>query len=498
VSAEQQRSGESAVLGGAIQSLLDQAIEQTVGGNTRKDKAEGMVGVFVQSVMERSRRTGEVVDASYSRIIDDEIKRIDELISRQLNEVMHHAKFQKLEGSWRGLHYLFGNSNLGENLRLKMLNCREEELRKDFKDLADVQDSHLFQEIHQQGYGINGGVPFGALVGDFQFGSSPKDIDLIKKISKVAAMSFAPFLTSASPQLLDFDSWDQLSRKRRQDLEGTFVPDSYIEWRAFRESEDARYVTMCLPRTMARLPYGNDNPVEKFDYAESPRGVDERGKAYNKEMAHDDFCWMNSAYVLGAKLTDAFARTGWCTGIRGYKNGGLVEDLPTYVFRSEKGDIRTKCPVEVEMPDDQEKALSDLGFLPLVYEKNSPRAVFFGGQTVQKPKRYPTDPKAEESAELSARLPYILAVSRIAHVLKIVGRTWIGAEADRESLEKRMNNWINQFVGNSEKRPLLAAKVAVEEIEGRPGSFNAVAHVVPKIQLETLTASIRLVARLDK
>jgi type VI secretion system protein ImpC len=345
-----------------------------------------------------------------------------------------------------------------------------------------------------------GGAPYGALIGDFEFTNHPDDIGILKNISGVAAAAFCPFISAASPELFGFGKWTELMKPR--DLAKIFDTVEYTSWKSFRDSEDSRFVTLTMPRTLARLPYGsNTKPIEEFEFEEVPLSVSKKAITVN----HDDYCWMNTAYVMGAKLTDAFAKYGWCTAIRGAEGGGKVEGLPAHVFRADDGDLDLKCPTEIAITDRREAELSKLGFLPLCHYKETDYAVFFGAQSTQKPKKYDR-PAACANAEISARLPYIMATSRFAHYLKVIARDKIGSFMEREDCEKWLDRWIHNYVSadpspsqeTKARYPLADAKVEVKEVPGKPGSYNAIAWMRPWLQLEELTTSLRMVASIPK
>ena len=476
----------------AGESLLDQVISATP--YTKKDDATDMIRTLVDEVNAGTVKFDKGVD----RTIKSSIAAIDEVISKQLAEIMHHPDFQKLEGSWRGLEYLVKNSETGTMLKIRMLNCSKRELFKDMDRAVEFDQSALFKKIYENEFGQPGGEPYGALIGDYEFTNHPEDIDLLQKVSGVAASAFAPFLTAPSNELFGLGSWEELSKPR--DLAKIFDSKEYIKWNAFRNSEDSRFVTMCMPRTIARLPYGAaTKPIDEFSFEEVALGPD--GEPI--EVPHDQYCWMNTAYVMGTKLTDAFAKFGWCTAIRGAENGGMVSDLDMHVFKSDDGDTGVKCPTEIAITDRREKELSDLGFLPLCHYKDKDYSVFFGAQTTQKPKKYDRD-DATENAAISARLPYIMATSRIAHYLKVIARDKIGSFMEADDCEKWLNRWITNYVLADEnpsaegkaRYPLAEARIDVKPIPGAPGSYNAVAYLRPWLQLEELTTSLRLVTKL--
>jgi type VI secretion system protein ImpC len=317
-------------------------------------------------------------------------------------------------------------------------------------------------------------------------------------MSGVAAAAFCPFISAADPAMLGFDSWEDLSKPR--DLAKIFETAEFAKWRSFRESEDARFVNLVMPRSLARLPYGsNTKPIDEFVYEEVE--LDAKGEA--KPVDNEDYCWMNAAYVMGTTLSRAYSESGWCTAIRGAEGGGKVQNLPTHIFRADDGDIDTQCPSEVAITDRREAELSSLGFLPLCHYKNTDYSVFFGGQTTQKAKKY-DDPDATANAAISARLPYMMASSRFAHYLKCMARDKIGSFMEASDCESWLNRWISNYVnGNPQsgaemkaRYPLREAKIEVKEIPGAPGSYNAVAYLRPWLQMEELTTSLRMVAKI--
>lgn len=473
--------------------LLDQAISATT--QTSPSDAKSMIRSLVQEA-----NAGTL---TYDRNVISSIKKgiaeIDRVVSKQLAAVMHTEKFQKLEGSWRGLHYLVHQSETGEMLKIRMLNCSKKELGKELEKAPEFDQSTIWKAIYENEFGMPGGEPYGLLVGDYEFDhKTPGDMDVLSGMSGIAAASFAPFITSPSSKLFGLNDWEQLPSIR--DLKTTFDAKDYVKWKSFRESEDARFVAMAMPRTLARLPYGSQTkPIEKFDFEEVETGPDGEPIA----ISHDNYCWMNTSFVLATKMTAAFAETSWCTAIRGKNSGGQVEGLPTHVVKGVDGDTDIKCPTEVAITDRREKELSDLGFFPLSHYKNTDYSVFFGGQTVQKPKIYDLD-AATENAAISARLPYIMASSRIAHYLKVMARDSIGSFKEASDVETWLNRWITQYVSADDKPsekakasyPLREAKIEVKEIPGSPGAYNAVAHLRPWLQMEELNASVRMVARL--
>ena len=469
-----------------ITSLMPRAVEKP-----RRDE-------LIRSLVEESLKGTVTFDKSINKTINRALAAIDVTLSKQLAEIVHNPDFQKLEGSWRGLHHLVMNTETGADLKLRVFNVTKRELFKDLDKAVEFDQSQAFKKIYEAEFGSPGGEPYGALIGDYEFSNHPEDIDLLAKMSQVSAAAFCPFLTAADPQLLGMESFTELSKPR--DLEKIFLDESYVKWRSFRDSDDSRYVVLTMPRSLSRLPYGkNTTSVDAFDFEEVE--LDEKGNA--KPVPHSHYAWMNTAYVLGARLTDTFAKTGWCTAIRGAENGGKVEGLPAHVFMADDGDKALKCPTEIAITDRREAELSKLGFLPLCHYKNTDYAVFFGAQTTQKPKKYDR-PEATANAAISARLPYIMASSRIAHFLKVIARDKIGSFMERQDCEDWLKRWIANYVSTDPhptedvkaRYPLAEAEIRVEEVPGAPGSYNAVAYLRPWLQLEELTTSLRMVARI--
>lgn len=475
-------------------SLLEQAIGATK--QTERDETQDLL----KNLTEQALQGVVSWDKNLTVTINKAIAAIDEMMSKQLSAVMHNDKFQKLEGSWRGLNHLIMNSETGSSMKIRMLNISKRELYKDLDKAVEFDQSQIFKKIYESEFGIAGGEPYGALIGDYQFTSHPEDIELLTNMSHVAAGAFAPFIAAAGAGMFGFDDFTELSKPR--DLEKIFESQEYIKWRSFRDSEDSRFVTLVMPSALARTPYGKDTkPVEAFDYEEFPLGAD--GKSL--PVSHDDYCWMNASYVMGTTLTKAFAEYGWCTAIRGAEGGGKVEGLPVHLFTSDDGDTDMKCPTEIGITDRREAELSKLGFLPLCHYKNTDYSVFFGAQSTQKPKQY-DNPDATANAAISSRLPYIMATSRIAHFLKVMARDKIGSFMEASDAEAWLNRWIMEYTNSNPdagqdmkaRYPLAEAKIEVKEVPGAPGSYNAVAWLRPWLQMEELTASLRMVASIPE
>ena len=479
----------------AASSLLEQAIGATK--QTDASRAEELLRTLTEEALSGTVSWNKNLTVTFNEAIN----RLDELISNQLAAIMHTPAFQKLEGSWRGLNHLVMNSETSASLKIRMISMSKKELYKDLSKAVEFDQSQTFKKVYESEFGTPGGEPYGAIIGDYEFTNHPEDIETLTYMSNVAAAGFCPFLSAASPALFGFDEWTELSKPR--DLEKIFESLEYTKWRSFRDSDDSRFVTLTMPRVLARLPYGSATaPIEEFGFEEFELDAQ---KGVSKTTNHSEYCWMNAAYVMGAKLTNAFAQYGFCTAIRGAEGGGKVEGLPSHIFMSDDGDPDLKCPTEIGITDRREAELGKMGFLPLCHYKNTDYAVFFGAQTAQKPKKYDT-PEATANAAISARLPYLMATSRFAHYLKVLARDKIGSFMEAEDVEVWLNRWILSYVNASEgsgqevraRYPLADAKVQVREIPGRPGSYNAVAWLRPWLQLEELSTSLRLVAKIPE
>jgi len=471
------------------QGLLDQIVAS---GRFNRDAASlergrDMVKEFVSQVLEGHMTLTRDAEAT----IQARIAQIDRLISVQLNEVLHYPAFQKLEGTWRGIKYLIDQSETNDMLKIKVLNASKREVLKDLQRAPEFDQSALFKKVYEEEFGVFGGAPFAALLGDYEFGRGPEDIECLERISQVASAAHAPFMSAASSDLLNLSSYTQLGAPR--DIGKIFDSTEYAKWKSFRQSDDSRYVALTLPHILMRLPYGKDTKqVEAFDYEEAVDGSD-----------HSKYLWGNAAYALGARLTNSFSKYGWCASIRGVEGGGLVDGLPAHTFRTDEGDVALKCPTEVAITDRREKELADQGLVPLVHCKGTDYAAFFSVQTANKPKLYDKE-AANANARLSSQLPYILAMSRFAHYLKAMMRDKIGSFMTRQDCQNFLNQWISNYVVSDDNasqaakasHPLREAAIQVSEIPGKPGAYRAVAFLKPHFQLDELSVSLRLVADL--
>ncbi|MET3133004.1 type VI secretion system protein ImpC [Oxalobacteraceae bacterium GrIS 1.11] len=473
-------------------ALLDQIVEQSkvAKSSVEHARAKDIISELVSQVMQGT----VVVSDNLGATIDARVAELDRLISMQLSAIMHAPEFQKLESSWTGLNYLVKNTATGQRLKIKMMNATKRELVKDFQSALEFDQSTMFKKVYEEEFGTFGGAPFGALLGDYEITRQPEDMYFIEQMSHVAAASHAPFISAASPELFGLETYSDLGKPR--DLTKVFDTVEYAKWKAFRESEDSRYVGLTLPRFLGRMPFhpADGATVEGFNFVEEVDGTD-----------HQKYLWCNAAYAFGTKLTKAFDDYGWCAAIRGVEGGGLVEDLPTHTFKTDEGEVALKCPTEIAITDRREKELSDLGFISLVHCKNTDYAAFFGAQSTQKAKKYNSE-SANANAVLSAQLQYIFAVSRIAHYMKAMMRDKIGSFAAASNVEDFLNRWLTQYVllddnASQEQKaqfPLREASVQVSEVPGRPGVYRAVSFLRPHFQLDELSVSLRLVAELPQ
>ena len=460
----------------------------------KTEQAKSAVETAVQTLAEQAlSQTVQQSDDAYVTI-QAIIAEIDRKLTDQINEVLHHDDFQKMEGAWRGLHYLVRNTETDEQLKIRVMCLSKNELGRTLKRYKGVawDQSPIFKHVYETEYGQFGGEPIGCIVGDYHFDHSPPDVELLGEMARISAAAHCPFIAGADPAVMQMQSWQELSNPR--DLSKIFTNTEYAAWRSLRESEDARYIGLAMPRFLARLPYGaRTNPVDEFDFEEDTDGAD-----------HSRYAWANSAYAMAVNVNRSFKEYGWCTSIRGVESGGAVVNLPTHTFPTDDGGVDMKCPTEIAISDRREAELAKNGFMPLVHRKNSDFAAFIGAQSLQKPAEY-HDPDATANARLAARLPYLFACCRFAHYLKCIVRDKVGSFQERDDMERWLNDWIMNYVdgdpANSSqetksRKPLAAAEVQVEEIEDNPGYYAARFFLRPHYQLEGLTVSLRLVSKL--
>ena len=474
--------------GGEFAALLNKEFKP------KSDDAKSAVEQAVLTLAQQALAQTSLISSDVLMSIESMIAELDRKLSQEINVILHHPDFQKLESAWRGLHYLVNNTETDEMLKISVMNISKLDFGKTLKKFKGTawDQSPLFKKIYEEEYGQFGGEPFGCLVGDYDFDHSPPDVELLGEMSKVSAAAHTPFLAAASPALMQMGSWQELANPR--DLTKIFTTPEYASWRSLRESEDSRYVGLAMPRFLARLPYGaKTSPVEDFNFEEETAGGD-----------HGAYSWANSAYAMAVNVNRSFKMWGWCSRIRGIESGGAVEGLPTHTFPTDEGGIAMKCPTEIAISDRREAELAKNGFMPLLHRKNSDFAAFIGAQSLQKPAEY-DDPDATANANLSARLPYLFACCRFAHYLKCIARDKVGSFKERDDMSRWLNKWIMNYVdgdpaNSSEevksRKPLAAAEITVEEVPGNPGYYSSKFFLRPHYQLEGLTVSLRLVSTL--
>jgi type VI secretion system protein ImpC len=453
-------------------------------------EVESAVRTLAEQVLDRS----DIVSDDVTQTINAYIAEIDRKLSEQVNLILHHPDFQRLEGAWRGLHHLVSNTETDPQLKIRVINLSKNDLGRTLKRYKGTawDQSPIFKKVYEEEYGQLGGEPYGCLIGDYYFDHGPQDVELLRGMAQVAAASHAPFIAAAAPGLLGMDGWSELANPR--DLAKIYSTPDYAAWRSLRDSEDAKYVALTMPRTLSRLPYGaKTDPVDEFDFEEDTSGADST-----------KYTWQNAAYAMGVNINRSFKQYGWCTRIRGVESGGTVDNLPAHVFPTDDGGVDMKCPTEIAITDRRSAELDKMGLMPVVHRKNSDMAAFIGAQSLARPEEY-DDPDATANAALSARLPYMFACSRFAHYLKCIVRDKIGSFSTREQMQDWLTRWILNYVdgdpvnSNEEtkaRKPLAAAQVVVEEVEGNPGYYTSKFYLKPHYQLEGLTVSLRLVARL--
>ncbi|MBW4091187.1 MAG: type VI secretion system contractile sheath large subunit [Proteobacteria bacterium] len=480
-----------AAAGVAVQQTSDFASLLTREFKPKSDQAKSAVEQAVQTLAQQALSNTTLISGDSLRSIEAMIAALDAKLSEQINVIMHTEEFQKLESAWRGLHHLVNNTETDESLKIRVMNVSKKDLGRTLKKFRGTawDQSPTFKQVYEEEYGQFGGEPYGVLIGDYEFDHGPQDVQLLSDIAQVAAASHTPFIAAAAPTVLGMDSWNELSNPR--DLTKIFQTPEYAAWRSLRESEDSRYLGLCMPRFLSRLPYGEKTePVDEFHFEEDVEGADS-----------SKFCWSNAAYAMATNITRSFKLYGWCSRIRGIESGGAVEGLPTFTFPTDDGGVAMKCPTEIAISDRREAELAKNGFMPLIHKKNSDFAAFIGAQSLQKPQEY-DDPAATANANLSARLPYLFASCRFAHYLKCMVRDKIGSTMSKGQLQEWLTRWIGQYVGPTDApeeykatHPLSDAQVVLEENEENPGYYSAKFFLKPHYQLEGLTVSLRLVSR---
>ncbi|MCC7540806.1 MAG: type VI secretion system contractile sheath large subunit [Deltaproteobacteria bacterium] len=474
-------------------SLLDEILAETKmkPSDEGYDIARKGVEAFVAQML-APNRAAERVDKA---IVDAMIAEIDQRLSAQVNEILHHPDFQKLESGWRSLKYVIDNVDFRENIRVEMLNVSKDELLQDFEDSPEIVKSGMYKTVYSNEYGVFGGKPFGVICANYEFGPGPQDILLLQKCAAVSAMAHAPFISNTSPEMFGEKTW--LPLPNLKDLKSLFEGPQYARWHSFRESEDSRYVGLCMPRFLLRLPYGEKTvPVKAFNFNEEVVG------------SHEKYLWGAASCALVTRIADSFAKFRWCPNIIGPQSGGAVENLPLHQYEA-MGEIQTKIPTEVMLTERREYELSEEGFIGLTFRKDSDNAAFFSANSCQKPKTFGISAEgkaAETNYRLGTQLPYMFVITRLSHYLKVLQREQIGSWKERGDLERELNKWIGQYVADMDdpapgvrsRRPLRQAKIVVEDVEGQPGWYRCSIHVRPHFKYMGASFQLSLVGKLDK
>jgi len=459
------------------------------------DEAYGMAKKGVEALIAQLIEPGKGVDKVTKAVVDEMIAEIDKKVGLQVDSILHHEDFQKLESAWCSMKYMVDNTDFRENIKLEMVNISKEDLLDDFEDSPEIPKSGLYKTVYTAEYGQFGGQPYAAMIGNFDFGPGPQDIKLLQSIASVAAMAHAPFIAAAGPQFFDIEDFNELPNLK--DLKSIFEGPKYIKWQSFRESEDARYIGLTMPRFLLRLPYGAESdPIKTFDYEENVVGN------------HGKYLWGNAAFAFATRLTDSFAKYRWCANIIGPKGGGTVEDLKLHQYDA-MGATQTKIPTEVLVSERKEFELAEEGFIGLTMRKNSDNAAFFSANSVQKAKNFGISKEGKEAElnyKLGLQLPYMFVINRLAHYLKVLQRENIGSWKERSDLELELNKWISQYVTEMDnpsasarsRRPLRMAEVTVDSVEGEPGWYKVGLKVRPHFKYMGASFTLSLVGKLDK
>jgi type VI secretion system protein ImpC len=466
----------------------------------RTERARVEVEAAITTLVNEALADSSVIKTDVLDTLEEMIARIDAKMSAQMNEIMHAPEFQQLESAWRGLHYFVMNSETDAMLKIKFMNVSKKELARNLRTSypgAKWDQSPLFKAIYEAEFGMLGGQPFGCLIGDYEFTHLPTDVQLLRDISKIAGAAHAPFFSAAAPTLMGMDSWTELGNPR--DLSKLFDTVEYAGWKGLREQTDSRYIGLCMPRVLARLPYGaKTEPVEEFAFEEDTDA--HTGKKY---------AWMNAAYAMGVNVNRAFKEYGWCTRIRGVESGGEVINLPSHTFPTDDGGVDLKCPTEIAISDRREAELAKSGLIPIVHRKNTDKAAFIGAQSVFKPRSFygPKGVEATASDNLSARLPYMFAVCRFAHYLKVMIRDKVGSYREAPQLTRWLTEWINEYVDgdpinstemDKARKPLAAAAIEIVPLEENPGYYSAKFFLRPHFQLEGVDVGLSLVSKVPE
>jgi type VI secretion system protein ImpC len=493
MSTEQQITQETVEPSVAGESLLEEIVQTT--RVKPVDEAYSItrrgVEALLSQLLDPERETVRVSKAG----LDDMIAEIDRKLSLQVDEILHHKDFQRIESAWRSLDFLVDRTDFRENIKIEILHVTKDELLEDFEDAAEIVKSGLYKTVYTSEYGQFGGKPYACLIGNYEFGPGPRDMRLLQHTAAVAAMSHTPFIAAAGPGFFGIDDYTTLPNLK--DIKSIMEGPQYIKWQSFRETEDARYVGLALPRFLLRLPYGPEtHPVKSFTYQE------------RVSSSHENYTWGNAAFAFATRVTDSFAKYRWCANIIGPQGGGAVEDLPLHQYEA-MGAIQTKIPTEVLISERREFELAEEGFIALTMRKGSDNAAFFSANSVQKPKYFGISKEgkdAELNYKLGLQLPYMFIISRLAHYLKVIQRENIGTWKERSDLEIELNNWIRQYVSDMDnpmpgvrsRRPLRQAEIGVEEVPGEPGWYRVSLKVRPHFKYMGAYFTLSLVGKLDK
>ncbi len=447
----------------------------------------------VETMLAELLKKDEPVERVDKSLVDQMIDELDRRLGEQLDEILHNDDFQSLESSWRGLAFLVNRTDFDENINVEVLNVNTDELREDFEDAPELNQTAMFQKVYTDEYGQFGGEPYGVMIGDYAFTPAAVDVSLLENMSALAAVTHAPFISSASPKFFGLESFSELADLK--EVDSLFDGPQYVKWRGLRETDDARNIGLTLPSFMGRMAYGENKPVRSFNYVEKAEGK-------------DDYLWLNSSYAYATRLVESFARYRWCPNIIGPQSGGAVTDLAIHTTDN-NGRQEMVGPLETFVSDRKEYELSELGFIPLTQRKNADNATFFSSSSVQKPKQFGSEPEARQAElnyRLGTQLPYLFIINRLAHYIKVLQRENLGSWKSRSDLEAELNRWIRQYVADQEnpspatrsRRPLRKAQVTVTEMDGDAGWYQVGLEVTPHFKFMGANFTLSLTGLLDR
>jgi type VI secretion system protein ImpC len=489
--AEQQQANQgSALTESNVPSLLDELLTEAQVPDSDREAyniAKRGIEAFMGELLQGRSDFGKIDRG----VVDQMIAQIDTKITDQVNEVLHVEEFQSLEATWRSVRYLVDHSDHRENVRVELLDVTKQDLIDDFEDSSDITKSAFYRTVYSAEYGTFGGHPYGAMITGFEFDAGHEDIALLKQLASVAAMAHAPLLANASPKFFGEETYESLPKLR--DLKSMFELPQYLRWRAFRDSEDARYVGLCMPKFLLRVPYDRDHkPVKEFDFTEDV--IDK----------HENYLWGPASFALASRAAESFAAYRWCPNIIGPIAGGAVEDLPVHQYEA-MGTLQTKLPVEIQLTERREYELSEEGFIGLTYRKGSDNAAFFSANSAQKAKEF-ANKDDELNFRLGTQLPYMFVITRLAHYIKVMQRENLGSWKTAAELRNELKKWLQQYTSSGpkvdhitkSKRPFRAAEVKVEEVPGQAGWYRCELQVMPHFKYMGADFTLSLVGKLDK